>query len=72
MAEPFCQLTKEQLLILLHSVSTLQETFEGKMLLFSERERQDFYSAKNKIHAVLEAGTEKEGSLFPSEKGGPQ
>lgn len=65
MSQPFCTLTKEQLLILLHSVSTLQEIFEGKMLLFSELERQEFFSAKNKIHAVLESGT-----VPPPKKGG--
>jgi hypothetical protein len=54
MPEPYCILTKEELLMVLHCVSVMVEIFEEKMAGFDSLSRQQFFEAKNKIHVVLE------------------
>lgn len=54
MSEIFCTLSREELLSILHHLQFLKEIFESRMVIFNERERQQFFASKNRIHEILE------------------
>ncbi len=47
------QITKEQILMIVHNLETLAEIFMEKQLLFNQLERMRFLEAKNRIHSIL-------------------
>jgi len=49
-------ISKEQVLILTHSIEDMTEIFRERQLMFNEAERVKFFQARNKIYGILTVG----------------
>lgn len=54
MEKPFCSITKERLLMIVHNLETMYDIFWSHFEIYNAEQIQAFLEAKNRIAVVLE------------------